>query len=114
MWFPIIIDEKCDGCGGQFKCIKFCPHGVFEERNGKAWVANPLNCIEGCSACVPVCPRDAIRFPTLQPVRASGTSKPKDKGLLRKVKCKGCGKTFWTNIENVEYCYDCRRSRART
>ena len=31
----------------------------------------------------------------------------KDGGLI-KVTCKGCGKTFLSNVEK-EYCYDCSR-----
>jgi hypothetical protein len=30
-------------------------------------------------------------------------------GMLKEVKCKGCGKTFLTNFE-TEYCYDCRKN----
>ncbi|MEM3536831.1 MAG: hypothetical protein QXF44_03570 [Candidatus Bathyarchaeia archaeon] len=33
---------------------------------------------------------------------------PVKEGILKEVKCKGCGKVFLTNFE-TEYCYDCRR-----
>ncbi|MEM3726329.1 MAG: hypothetical protein QXK98_05645 [Candidatus Bathyarchaeia archaeon] len=35
---------------------------------------------------------------------------PIKEGMLKEVKCKGCGKTFLTNFE-TEYCYDCRRKQ---
>jgi hypothetical protein len=35
---------------------------------------------------------------------------PIKEGMLKEVKCKGCGKTFLTNFE-TEYCFDCRKSR---
>ncbi|MGC8939284.1 MAG: hypothetical protein ACP5IM_01875 [Candidatus Bathyarchaeia archaeon] len=33
---------------------------------------------------------------------------PIKEGMLKEVKCKGCGKIFLTNFE-TEYCFDCRR-----
>jgi uncharacterized OB-fold protein len=33
---------------------------------------------------------------------------PIKEGMLKEVRCKGCGKTFLTNFE-TEYCYDCRK-----
>ncbi|MEM3622852.1 MAG: hypothetical protein QXR76_03660 [Candidatus Bathyarchaeia archaeon] len=33
---------------------------------------------------------------------------PIKEGMLKEVKCKGCGKTFLTNFE-TELCFDCRR-----
>jgi len=31
-------------------------------------------------------------------------------GMLKEIKCRGCGKTFLTNFE-TEYCYDCRKKQ---
>jgi hypothetical protein len=33
---------------------------------------------------------------------------PIKEGVLKEVKCKGCGKNFLTNFD-TEYCYDCRK-----
>ncbi|MEM2911560.1 MAG: hypothetical protein QW146_03545 [Candidatus Bathyarchaeia archaeon] len=35
---------------------------------------------------------------------------PIKEGMLKEVKCKGCGKTFLTNFD-TEYCYNCRRKQ---
>lgn len=47
-WYPIVNYEKCAGC---LECVKFCPHDVYEEREGKPFVKNPENCIEFCRGC---------------------------------------------------------------
>lgn len=101
-WFPMINTDQCDTCQLQFKCVKFCPHAVYEIRTHTVVVANPLNCIYRCSSCANICPRDAIIFPstssTLKTVR-----KP---SLLHRVVCKNCGKRFMTG-RNTDYCFDC-------
>jgi len=107
VWYPTVFPDRCDGCEGSEhpECIKFCPYGVFVLRDGKALVINPLKCVYGCIACERLCPKKAIAFPqriaTMQKI-------PKDKGLLRKVKCKGCSKIFWANTE-TELCFDCQK-----
>ena len=87
-WYPTIFPDRCDGCEDREapRCIQFCPNDVFEIRDGKAIVARPYNCVYGCTACEPVCPRKAITFPQRQTMTAV-TSTVKDKGLLHKVKC---------------------------
>lgn len=107
VWFPTVFPDKCDGCEGlkQPQCIEFCPYDVFELREGKALVVNPTKCVYGCIACERICPRKAIAFP--QQIAAT-TKAPKEKGLLRKVKCRSCGKIFWTNRE-VDLCFDCEK-----
>jgi len=62
-WFPTVYEDLCDGCR---KCIEFCPYGVFEwdEEKNVPLVANPLNCIVGCTSCADLCPLDAINFPS--------------------------------------------------
>ncbi|MEM0049534.1 MAG: ferredoxin family protein [Candidatus Bathyarchaeia archaeon] len=106
-WYPTIFPEKCDGClrFGEPRCIKFCPHGVYSFIDGKAVVANPQNCIYGCVACESVCPKKAILFPQRTPL---GQSFRRDKCLLKRVKCEGCGKIFLTN-KDTNLCLDCRR-----
>jgi CDP-4-dehydro-6-deoxyglucose reductase len=101
-WFPIIYDDKCNGCNGAYRCVNFCEHGVLEIKDNKAYVTNPLNCIYGCSACESLCPNDAIKFP---PRGTSFTSTKKD-SLLHKVLCEGCGKEFLTDRE-TKFCFDC-------
>ena len=107
-WFPRIFSDKCDGCAktGTPRCVEFCQHGVFTFQEGKAQVAQPLNCVNGCNACQSLCHSKAITFP--KPANAQNI--PKDKGMIRKTVCSGCGKTFWTNRES-NFCFDCKNKR---
>ena len=62
-WFPTIDYSKCDFC---MECDKFCPHRVFERREGeekRLIVTNPNNCVVFCRACAKACPLDCINFP---------------------------------------------------
>jgi NAD-dependent dihydropyrimidine dehydrogenase PreA subunit len=101
-WFPTIFSDNCDGCKGGYKCVAYCPNGVLEIRDDMAVVVNPLGCIDGCSACASICPKDAIRFPSKE-ASPSVTTK---KSLLHRVVCGECGKTFLTDRE-TEYCFSC-------
>ena len=107
-WYPIIFPDRCDGCEklGAPRCIKFCPNDVFMLLEGEVVVARPHNCVVGCSACEPVCPKKAITFPRQE----FAFAQVKDKGLLRKVTCVKCGKIFSTNRE-VDVCFDCESKR---
>ena len=61
-WFPAVDYGKCTFC---MECDTFCPHRVFERREGdrKLVVANPTNCVVFCRACAKTCGPDAISFP---------------------------------------------------
>jgi len=61
-WYPTIDYSKCDFC---MECDKFCPHRVYERREGdpKLVVANPTNCVVFCRACAKTCGPDALSFP---------------------------------------------------
>ena len=61
-WFPTVYEDLCDGCR---KCFEFCPYGVFEwdEDKNVPVVAEPWNCVVGCSSCADLCPPGAIKFP---------------------------------------------------
>ena len=65
-WWPIIDLEKCDGCNGEFDCLKFCPHKVYTPRDNplRIEVENQYNCVVFCQACSKMCPKDAISFPS--------------------------------------------------
>ncbi|MBC7130029.1 hypothetical protein H5T51_02260 [Candidatus Bathyarchaeota archaeon] len=106
-WYPTIFPEKCDGCAkyGTPRCVEYCPNGVFAFKEGKAIVANPHKCVYGCTACEPICHTKAITFPRPDFSQGAAAS-TKNKGLLRKVICNKCGKTFWTNRES-NLCFDC-------
>ncbi|MFB3881391.1 MAG: ATP-binding protein [Armatimonadota bacterium] len=66
-WFPTIDYSKCDFC---MECDKFCPHQVYEKREGdrKLVVANPRNCVVFCRACAKTCGPDALSFPGKQEI----------------------------------------------
>ncbi len=102
-WFPVLDTDQCDGCRGAYKCVTFCPHDVFEVRADTVVIVNPLECIDGCSACADLCPKDAILFPQRQ-----GSRRPQRRktSLLHQVTCRRCGKQFSTN-RDTEYCFDC-------
>ena len=65
-WYPIINYGKCDLCGGEPQCLKFCPHEVFEvDKDAKKLVVkNPENCVVFCRSCRKVCATDALNFPS--------------------------------------------------
>ena len=59
-WYPVIDDEKCVGC---LQCVEFCPHDVYEERNGKPVVSRPEECVEFWRGCQKgACDNDAISY----------------------------------------------------
>ena len=64
-WSPKIDYTKCDLCGGDPQCLKFCTHGVFgfEGDPKKLVVKNPDNCVVFCRSCRKVCAPDALSFP---------------------------------------------------
>jgi NAD-dependent dihydropyrimidine dehydrogenase PreA subunit len=61
-WFPTIDYDKCNYC---MECDTFCPHHVFERREGgrKLVVASPNHCVVFCRACSKTCGPDALSFP---------------------------------------------------
>lgn len=81
-WAPTIDYSKCDFC---MECDKFCPHRVFERREGeecKLVVANPNNCVVFCRACAKTCGRDALSFP----------DKAEITKLIKRLRDEGAGK----------------------
>ncbi len=67
-WYPAVEPELCIGCG---ICVMICGRGVFRfdyERN-LSIVANPSNCVVGCTTCMNVCPQQAISFPPISYLR---------------------------------------------
>jgi len=107
LWFPVINLEVCDGCEETYKCVGFCPHKVLELKDGKPFVANPLNCIYGCSSCTNLCKNGAIIFPAKQIVGRL----VKKSSSLQRIRCADCGKEFLTDRE-THYCFDCEAKKA--
>jgi CDP-4-dehydro-6-deoxyglucose reductase len=66
-WNPSVNPEACIGCG---TCVTGCSRLVyrFDYDELKAVVADPLNCMVGCTTCANTCPTNAISFPPLQSV----------------------------------------------
>jgi CDP-4-dehydro-6-deoxyglucose reductase len=63
-WHPTVDLELCTGCG---ICVLGCGKGVyqFDYKENVAVVANPLNCLVGCTTCENTCPQHAISFPPM-------------------------------------------------
>jgi NAD-dependent dihydropyrimidine dehydrogenase PreA subunit len=80
-WYPTVIAERCIGCG---LCVTSCGRGVyaFDYENNKAVVANPDQCMVGCSTCGTICSQDALEFPSQGYIRHL----IKEKKILREVK----------------------------
>lgn len=68
-WNPTVIEDACIGCG---TCVTGCSRLVyrFDYERKKSVVADPLNCMVGCTTCANTCPTHAIRFPPLSSVFA--------------------------------------------
>jgi len=68
-WNPTIVEDACIGCG---TCVTGCSRLVyrFDFERKKSIVADPLNCMVGCTTCANTCPTHAIRFPPLSSVFA--------------------------------------------
>ena len=73
-WHPIVDNDACIGCG---TCVTGCGRAVykFNYESKKAVVADPLNCMIGCTTCANTCPTKAISFPLLDEI-SSLLSKP--------------------------------------
>ncbi len=61
-WHPLIDEKKCTGCG---MCVTSCGREVFDydHEKKKAIVADPLQCMVGCTSCKTWCVFNAISFP---------------------------------------------------
>jgi NAD-dependent dihydropyrimidine dehydrogenase PreA subunit len=70
-WYPTVDAEKCEGCR---KCFEFCSHGVYawDEANARPVVAEPFQCVVGCSSCSHQCEHEAITFPPLTALAGIG------------------------------------------
>jgi CDP-4-dehydro-6-deoxyglucose reductase len=69
VWFPTVLKDACIGCG---TCVTGCSRLVYryDYEHRKAVVADPLNCMVGCTTCANTCPTHAISFPPLASVFA--------------------------------------------
>lgn len=85
-------DKNCRyGCLGYGTCVKACPVGAIELRNGLAYV-HPELCI-GCQACVAACPRNIIKMtPVNRSIHVLCSSKDKGPAVKKacEVGCIGC------------------------
>jgi len=77
-WYPTVDPEKCLRCGMCMNCGK----NVFDWTEEGPTVANPYNCVVGCSTCGNLCLGEAISFPDIAEVRALY----KKEGIWTKVK----------------------------
>ena len=72
-WYPRIDLDNCIGCQ---ECFNFCGNGVYEWDEGESHpvVAQPYNCVVGCSACANLCEGEVISFPTRQELKQAVAS----------------------------------------
>jgi CDP-4-dehydro-6-deoxyglucose reductase len=66
-WHPTVNADACIGCG---TCVTGCSRMVYryDYEQRKSVVADPLNCMVGCTTCANTCPTHAITFPSLDTV----------------------------------------------
>ncbi|XES77599.1 MAG: hypothetical protein ACBZ72_01675 [Candidatus Bathyarchaeia archaeon] len=107
IWFPTVFPDKCDGCAktGKPRCVEYCPNNVFSFQNEKAYVTEPLNCVNGCRSCESLCHQKAISFPNSTNTSRQAENK---KEMLWKTTCEKCGKKYWTNRQS-KVCMDCEK-----
>lgn len=60
-WYPTINQDLCINCGA---CMEFCSNNVFKQGESSMVVANPYNCVVGCSSCLNECSSNALSFPS--------------------------------------------------
>ena len=67
-WYPLIDEEKCDGCR---VCFQFCQHGVYawDEKKNVVNVIHPFGCVVGCNGCENLCAKGAISFPEIDAIQ---------------------------------------------
>jgi NAD-dependent dihydropyrimidine dehydrogenase PreA subunit len=83
-WGPTIDEDKCVGCG---LCVVTCSEKRnvfgFDEKEKKAVVVNPDNCMVGCNNCQVACLWNAISFPSVAGVK-DAVRKLMDEGQIKK------------------------------
>jgi CDP-4-dehydro-6-deoxyglucose reductase len=69
VWYPTVNEDACIGCG---TCVTGCSRLVYryDYERRKAVVADPINCMVGCTTCANTCPTNAISFPPLSSIFA--------------------------------------------
>lgn len=68
-WGPTIDESACrDGCR---VCLDFCQSGVYDWVDDRVRVVRRTACVPGCSHCSTLCEARALRFPSLDELRAS-------------------------------------------
>jgi NAD-dependent dihydropyrimidine dehydrogenase PreA subunit len=62
LWYPIL---DTDLCGADGDCVDICERNVFDWEVGREEpvVARPELCLEGCTLCVDICSKDALKIP---------------------------------------------------
>ena len=68
-WGPTIDESAC--CDGCRVCLDFCQNGVYDWVDGRVRVVQRTACVPGCSHCSTLCGAGALRFPSLDELRAS-------------------------------------------
>ncbi|MDZ4799011.1 MAG: ferredoxin family protein [Bryobacteraceae bacterium] len=62
---PPVIDTNL--CGADRDCVDLCEAGVIEvtAERLEPVIAHPELCVEGCTLCVDICSKDALKKPWL-------------------------------------------------
>lgn len=56
--YAAVMQKQCVACGC---CVKVCPRGAIQIRNGMYAIVDKTKCI-GCSLCMKACPASVIQM----------------------------------------------------
>lgn len=88
--------KDCTGCGA---CVKLCPRGNIEIKDGKPVFHK--SCV-GCMACAHLCPHDALKISVLNGWRVNGAYRFGGEPATDKEVCRYCRRAYLKYFREAE------------